>query len=118
MVQRELPESDYKRLKMPKTNTYQPVPHNAAFHNAVLQKPGVQASYDALEEDYTALRGLLAARLDAGLTQSQIAARMGTTVSAVSRLEGSLRSEKHSPSYFTLRKYAKACGKRLAVQMV
>ncbi len=84
----------------------------------MLRKPGVQAAYDALEEDYTALHALLAARRDAGLTQLQIAKRMGTTVSAVSRLESFLRSEKHSPSFFTLRKYAHACGKRLVVQMV
>lgn len=103
---------------MQSNDIYKPVPHDAAFHNAVLQKPGVQAAYDALEEDYTTLHALLAARRDAGLTQLQIAKRMGTTVSAVSRLEGSLRSEKHSPSYFTLRKYAQACGKRLVVQMI
>lgn len=100
------------------TDIYQPVPHDAAFHAVMLKQPGVQVAYDALEEDYTALHALLAARRDAGLTQQQIAKSMGTTVSAVSRLEGSLRSEKHSPSYFTLRKYAKACGKRLVVQMV
>ena len=41
-----------------------------------------------------------------------------TTVSAISRLESSLRSEKHSPSFSTLRKYAQACGKKLVVQMV
>jgi len=29
-----------------------------------------------------------------------------------------LRSEKHSPSYATLKKYAQACGKKLLVQMV
>jgi transcriptional regulator with XRE-family HTH domain len=43
---------------------------------------------------------------------------MGTTVSAMSRLEASLRSEKHSPSFATLRKYAQACGKKLVIQMV
>jgi ribosome-binding protein aMBF1 (putative translation factor) len=100
------------------TDTYQPVPHDAAFRKSILAQPGVQDAYDALEEDYTALHTLLAARRDVGLTQLQIAQRMGTTVSVVSRLEGSLRSEKHSPSYATLRKYANACGRRLVVQMV
>jgi transcriptional regulator with XRE-family HTH domain len=61
---------------------------------------------------------MLDARLAAGLTQADVAKRMGTTVSAVSRLEASLRSEKHSPSYATLKKYAQACGKKLLVQMV
>jgi transcriptional regulator with XRE-family HTH domain len=43
---------------------------------------------------------------------------MGTTKSAVSRLEASLRDERHSPSFATLKKYANACGKRLVVQLV
>ena len=42
---------------------------------------------------------------------------MGTTKSAVSRFEASLRNNKHSPSFVTLRKYAHACGKRLIIKM-
>ena len=34
---------------------YQPVPHDAAFRDALLAKPGVQKAFDALEEEYTAL---------------------------------------------------------------
>ena len=97
---------------------YKPVPHDAAFKKALLAKPGVQKAYDALEEEYSTLHAMLDARVAAGLTQADVAARMGTTVSAISRLESSLRSEKHSPSFSTLRKYAQACGKKLVVQMV
>ncbi len=97
---------------------YKPVPHDAAFKKALLAKPGVKKAYDALEEEYSTLHVMLDARLAAGLTQADVAARMGTTVSAISRLESSLRSEKHSPSFATLRKYAQACGKKLVVQMV
>ena len=97
---------------------YKPVPHDAAFKKTLLAKPGVQKAYDALEEEYSTLHAMLDARLAAGLTQADVAARMGTTVSAISRLESSLRSEKHSPSFATLRKYAQACGKKLVVQMV
>ncbi len=64
------------------------------------------------------LAQLPAARKMAGLTQQELALRMGTTKSAVSRLEASLRDEKHSPSVATLKKYAQACGKRLVVQMI
>lgn len=39
---------------------------------------------------------------------------MGTTKSAVSPLQASIRNDKHSPSFATLRKYAHACGKRQA----
>jgi DNA-binding XRE family transcriptional regulator len=97
---------------------FKPVPHDAAFRDALLAKPGVRQAFDALEEEYTALHALLDARRTAGLTQADVANRMGTTVSAVSRLEASLRSEKHSPSFATLRKYAQACGKKLMIQMV
>ena len=97
---------------------FKPVPHDAAFRDALLAKPGVKQAFDALEEEYTALHALLDARRAAGLTQADVASRMGTTVSAVSRLEASLRSEKHSPSFATLRKYAQACGKKLMIQMV
>ena len=97
---------------------YKPVAHDAAFKNKILAKPGVKKAYAALEEEYETLHAMLDARLAAGLTQADVAKRMGTTVSAVSRLEASLRSEKHSPSYATLKKYAQACGKKLLVQMV
>ena len=97
---------------------YKPMPHNAAFRKSLLAKPGVKQAFDALEEEYTALHTMLDARQAAGLTQADVASRMGTTVSAVSRLEASLRSEKHSPSFATLRKYAQACGKKLMIQMV
>lgn len=97
---------------------YKPVPHSAAFRKSLLAKQGVKPAFDALEEEYTALHAMLNARQAAGLTQADVASRMGTTVSAVSRLEASLRSEKHSPSFATLRKYAQACGKKLMIQMV
>ena len=97
---------------------YKPVPHDAAFKQKMLSKPAGKKAYDALEDEYTALHTLLNARSAAGLTQADVAQRMGTTVSAISRLESSLRSEKHSPSFATLRKYAQACGKKLVVQMV
>ncbi|WP_310567202.1 helix-turn-helix transcriptional regulator [Hydrogenophaga sp.] len=58
---------------------------------------------------------LLKARTRAGLTQDAVAERMGTTKSAVSRLEG---SGKHAPSLGTLRRYAKAVGCELQVRLV
>jgi anti-sigma factor RsiW len=99
----------------PASEGFVPVPHTAHDTERLLANPAVESAYVALEDEYTALRALLAARSDAGLTQAQVAQRMGTTASAVSRLEGSLSSEKHSPSFATLRKYAAACGKRLVL---
>jgi len=58
---------------------YKPVPHDAAFRKALLAKPGVKKAFDALEEEYTALHTMLEARQTAGLTQADVANRMGTT---------------------------------------
>ena len=69
-------------------------------------------------EELALLDVLLAARDAAGLTQAQIAERMGTKPPAISRLLASLASDKHSPSVATLRKYAAACGKKLEIKLV
>lgn len=72
-----------------------------------------------IERDELALLDvLLAARDAAGLTQAQIAERMGTKPPAISRLLASLASDKQSPSVATLRKYAAACGKKLEIRLV
>ncbi len=99
-------------------DTYQPVPHDAAFREQLLSNPAVKAEYDANITTYAILDEILSARREAGLTQAQVAERMGTKASAVARLESALVSGKHSPSIDTLRKYAAAVGKRLEVHLV
>jgi len=99
-------------------DTYQPVPHDAAFREQLLSNPAVKAEYDANITTYAILDEILSARREAGLTQAQVAERMGTKASAVARLESALVSGKHSPSIETLRKYAAAVGKRLEVRLV
>jgi DNA-binding XRE family transcriptional regulator len=99
-------------------NTYQPVPHDAAFREQLLANPEVQAAFDTSAIEYVILDEMLSARLDAGLTQAQVAELMGTKAPAITRLENSLASGKHSPSIETLRKYAKALGKRLEIHLV
>jgi DNA-binding XRE family transcriptional regulator len=96
---------------------YKPVPHTGEDDARLFADPQFKAAFGALEEEFTALEAFLSAREEAGLTQAQIAERMGTTASAVARLEASLVSGKHSPSVATLRKYAKACGKTLKIAL-
>lgn len=84
----------------------------------LLRRPGVRAEVDRLEREESALLdALLKARQDAGLTQAQVAERMGTQAPAVARLERALATGQHSPSIATLRKYVKACGRRLVLQV-
>lgn len=84
----------------------------------ILQRPGVKAELERLEqEEGTLLDALLKARQAAGLTQAEVAERMGTQAPAVARLERSLATGKHSPSIATIRKYVKACGKNLILRV-
>ncbi len=85
----------------------------------MLRKPSVKAAVDELNQtEYVILDQILAARKEAGLTQAQVAARMGTQTPAVARLESALATGKHSPSLSTLKRYARALGKRVEVRFV
>ena len=84
----------------------------------LMRRPGVRAEVERLErEEFTLFNVLLKARHEAGLSQAQVAKRMGTQAPAVARLERALATGKHSPSVATLRKYVSACGKRLVLNV-
>lgn len=85
---------------------------------ALMQRPGVRAEVERItREESELLDCLLKARQEAGLSQAEVAERMGTQAPAIARLERALATGKHSPSVATLRKYVKACGKRLVLQV-
>ena len=84
----------------------------------LMRRPAVRAEVERLDREESALLdALLKARQEAGLTQAQVAELMGTQAPAVARLERALATGKHSPSVATLRKYVKACGKRLVLEV-
>lgn len=84
----------------------------------LMRRPGVRKEVERIERDEGALLDLLLkARQEAGLTQAQVAERMGTLPPAVARLERALATGKHSPSLATLRKYAHAVGKKLVLEL-
>jgi len=82
------------------------------------KRPGVKAAYEEMEPEFSLLHELLRARQNAGLSQAQIAEKIGTKAPAITRLESSLSSGKHSPSIATLKKYAKALGCHLEIKLV
>jgi transcriptional regulator with XRE-family HTH domain len=88
-----------------------------ALVRKMLKQPAVKAEYDAQAEEFALLDELLKARRQAGLTQAEVAARMGTKTPAVARLEAGGGSRRHSPSVATLRKYAQAFGCRLEIRL-
>ena len=93
-----------------------PVRHDhKEFLAKARSRRGFTEAYAALELEYQVVDQLLKARTRAGLTQDAVAELMGTTKSAVSRLEG---SGKHAPSLGTLKRYAQAVGCELQVKLV
>ena len=95
---------------------YEPVSHDhRVFLKNAQKRGGFSKAYNDLEEEYTLIREMLLARSLAGLTQEAVAELMGTTKSAVSRLES---AGKHAPSLTTLKKYAQAVGCHLEIKFI
>ena len=76
------------------------------FRQKALENPEVRKEYDALEEEFSLIDQLITMRTKAGLTQEDVAKKLGTNKSNISRLERG----KSNPSWRTLNKYAAACG--------
>lgn len=79
----------------------------------IADDPAYREAYEALEEEFALVNALIRARTQAHLSQAEVAARMGTTESAVSRLE----SGRVKPSTRTLERYAAATGHRLRISL-
>ncbi len=79
----------------------------------MLADPETRIEYESLAGEFAMTRELIAARSRAGLTQGEVAQRMGTTQSVVARLEGGGRS----PSMRTVQRYAQAIGCRAVVRL-
>lgn len=79
----------------------------------LLRDKETKAAYDALELEFAIAEAIIAKRIEKGLTQTQLAKKMGTKQSAISRLE----SGESNPSIHFLEKVAKALGLRLVVKL-
>jgi DNA-binding XRE family transcriptional regulator len=95
---------------------YKPLRHDHKnFVERAAKKKGFVEAYEPLQLEYELADQMLKARARAGLTQDDVAGRMGTTKSAVSRLEAAGRN---SPSLATLKRYAEAVGCELQIRLV
>jgi transcriptional regulator with XRE-family HTH domain len=81
-----------------------------------LRRSDVKAEFEKTSEEFALLDQFLKARSERGLTQAQVAEKIGTTQSAVARMESG--RGKHSPSLATLSRYAEALGCKLEVRLV
>jgi len=81
--------------------------------NQWLSDTKVKKAYDAMTHEFTIAKTLIAARVKAGLTQEEVAERMGTTQSVIARLEAG----NSLPSMKSLYRYAAATGTTPAIQL-
>lgn len=79
----------------------------------LMEDPQFREEYAQADQEYALVAQLIRARMAAKLTQAEVAQRLGTTQSAIARLEGG----RVSPSLATLRRYAEATGARLTIDL-
>ena len=80
----------------------------------LLENPGVREEYARADAEFSLIEAMIRARWEGKLTQAELAEKIGTTQSAIARLEGG----RVSPSIATLRRYAEATGHQLRVGFV
>jgi transcriptional regulator with XRE-family HTH domain len=82
------------------------------MHKTWMKEPTYRKAFEALEEECVLASAVIDARTRAGLTQLQLAKKMGTTQPVVARLE----SGRTRPSMRTLERVAKATGSRVLIR--
>ena len=80
----------------------------------LMKNPKFQKEYEDLEEEFALVHALIKARTRAGLTQQQVAERMGTTQSSVARME----SGSGFPSLTSIKKYAEATDSKIDINLI
>ncbi|WP_131778554.1 helix-turn-helix domain-containing protein [Legionella bozemanae] len=81
--------------------------------NKAFKNPEVKAEYDLLESEFALIDTLLSMRKKSGLTQDEVAKRMGTQKGNISRLE----KGSGNPSWKTIQNYAHACGFEISMKI-
>ncbi len=82
------------------------------FKREVLKDPVIKAEYDRLEPEFAIIQAVIDARMKKGITQEKLAKKMGTTQSAIARLE----SGNANPSVSFLQKLAQALNSKLEIK--
>ena len=90
-----------------------PVKPWSEVKNEMLRDPETASAYNELDEEYVLIASIMRARLEKGLSQAELAARMGTTQGNISRLE----SGRYNPSVKFLQRVARALEKELEVTL-
>jgi len=86
------------------------------FKKEALNNPEVRKEYETLKPDYELRKRLIELRLQAGLTQEELAKRLHTQKSNISRIENV--NTKNSPRLSTIEDYARAVGYNIKIDFI
>lgn len=84
------------------------------FLKESLKNPKIKAEYDKLQPEYATIRAILDVRVKRGVTQKELAEKIGTKQSVISRLE----SGRANPSVAFLKKIARALHSHLEIRFL
>ena len=84
------------------------------WEKEALKDPKLKAEYDRLEPEFAVIHAMIDARIRKDLTQKELAEKLGTTQSAISRLEGG----NVNPTIGFLKKLAEALDSRLDIRFL
>ncbi|MFA6017224.1 MAG: helix-turn-helix transcriptional regulator [Patescibacteria group bacterium] len=77
-----------------------------------LKNPKIKAEYDKLQPEFTLIDALIKSRAKNNMTQRQLANKMGTKQSVISRLE----IGRANPTFSFLKRLAKALNSKLEIR--
>jgi len=86
----------------------------AELKKRLMANPEFRREYEKADAEFAIVEALVRARTAAKLSQAELAKKIGTTQSAIARLEGG----GVSPSLATLRRYAEATGTKLHIELL
>ncbi len=84
------------------------------FKKQALKNPKIKAEYERLQPEFALINEVLRARSDKGISQKDLAERVGTKQSVISRLE----SGRANPSVAFLKKLAQALNSHLEIRFI
>lgn len=82
------------------------------WEKEALKDPELRAEYDKLQPEFAMIQAVIDARVKKGVTQNELAQKIGTKQSVISRLE----SGRANPSVAFLKKLAQALNSHLEIR--
>ncbi|WP_165072964.1 helix-turn-helix transcriptional regulator [Desulfovibrio sp. ZJ200] len=76
----------------------------------LMQNAEFKAAYEALDQEFSIARALIEARSAAGMTQAEVARKLGVSQPVIARIESG-----RNVSVKSLRRYARAVGRPISI---